>query len=79
MVGFHGFRVSVHSSVICPSVCISFIDIDDNLSKHQLIFTKLGMCFDIVELWFRIATGQISSNYDEDIYPRNAHIFISGQ
>ena len=24
----------------------------DNLSKSQLIFTKLGMCFDIVEIWF---------------------------
>ena len=23
---------------------------DDNLSKHQWIFTKLGMCIDIVEI-----------------------------
>ena len=34
---------------------------DDNLSKHQWIFTKLGMCINIVEIWFGIAYGQISS------------------
>ena len=36
---------------------------DDNLSKHQWIFTKLGMCIDIVDIWFGIANGQISSNF----------------
>ena len=36
----------------------------DNLSKCQWIFTKLGMCIDIVEIWFWIANGQISSNFD---------------
>ena len=50
---------------------------DDNLSKHQLIFTKLGMCIDIVEIWFGIANGKISSIFD-GICPRQAHIFISG-
>ena len=34
---------------------------DDNLSKHQWIFTKLGMCNDIVQIWFGIANGQMSS------------------
>ena len=38
-------RPSVHSSVVGPSVRFSFPD--DNLSKHQWIFTKLGMCIDI--------------------------------
>ena len=38
---------------------------DDNLSKRQWIFTKLGMCIDIVDIW-------IGS-------PRQAHIFISRQ
>ena len=38
-----------------PSVCFSFPD--DNLSKHQWIFTKHGMCIDIVEIWFGIANG----------------------
>ena len=33
---------------------------DDNLSKHQWIFTKLGICIDTVEVWFGIANGQIS-------------------
>ena len=51
---------------------------DDNFSKHQWIFTKLGMCIDIVEIWFGIANGQISSIFDEVICPRHAHIFVSG-
>ena len=50
---------------------------DDNLSKHQWIFTKLGMCIDIVEIWFGIANGQISSIFDRVICPRHAHIFVS--
>ena len=37
---------------------------DDNLSKHQWISTKLGVCIDIVEIWFEIANGQISSIFD---------------
>ena len=37
---------------------------DDNLSKHQWIFTKLGMCIDTLEVWFGIANGQISLNFD---------------
>ena len=41
---------------------VSFMD--DNLSKCQWIFTKLGMCIDIVEIWFGIANGQISSVSD---------------
>ena len=41
-----------------------FSFLDDNLSKHQWIFTKLGMCIDIVEIWFEIANEQISSNSD---------------
>ena len=51
---------------------------DDKLSKHQWIFTKLGMCIDIMEICFGIANGQISSNFDRVICPRHAHIFISG-
>ena len=37
----------------------SFLDI--NLSKCQSVFTKRGMCIDIVEIWLGIANGQISS------------------
>ena len=36
---------------------------DDNLSKHQWIFTKLAMCIDIVEICFGMANRQISSNF----------------
>ena len=49
---------------------------NDNLSKCQWIFTKLGMCIDIVDIWFGIANGPISSNFDGVICPRHAHIFI---
>ena len=49
---------------------------DDNLSKHQWVFTKLGMCIDIVEIWFGIANGQILSNSDGVICPRHAYILI---
>ena len=48
---------------MCPSVRFSFPD--DNLSKHQWIFTRLGMYIAIVEIWFGIANGQISSNFTE--------------
>ena len=34
-----------------------FLFPDDNLNKHQWIFTKLDMCIDIVEIWFGIANG----------------------
>ena len=51
---------------------------NDNLSKHQWIFTKLGMCIDIVDIWFGIANGQNWSIFDRVICPRHAHIFVSG-
>ena len=48
--------------VIHVSVCLSeFLFPDDNLSKCQWIFTKLGMCIEIVQIWFGITNGQISS------------------
>ena len=55
-----------------------FLFPDDNLNKHKCIFTKLGVCIDIVEIWFGIANGQISSIFDRVICPRHAHIFIFG-
>ena len=53
--------VSLHSSV-GPSVIhlsVHILFLDDSLNKHQWIFTKLGMCIDIVAIWFGIANGQI--------------------
>ena len=44
-----------------------FSFLDDNLNKHQWIFTKLGMCIDIVAIRFGIASGQISSVFDRVI------------
>ena len=51
---------------------------DDNLNKHQWIFTKLGMCIDIVEILFGIANWQISSKFDGVFCPIHAHIFVFG-
>ena len=62
---------SVHPSIY-------FLFSNDNLSKHQWIFTKLGMCIDIVEIWFGIANRQILSNFDRVICPRHDHTFVSG-
>ena len=50
---------------------------DDNLSKYQCIFTKLGICIDVVEIWFGIANGQISSTLTV-VSQRHIYIFISG-
>ena len=70
-------RPSVRPSYVRPSVHISFPE--GNLSTFQFVFTKLGMCIDIVEFWFAIANGQISSNFDGVICRRHAHIFVSGR
>ena len=55
MAGYYGFYIgrpcvcpSVRPSIVRPSVHFSFPD--DKLSKHQWIFTKLGLCIDIVEI-----------------------------
>ena len=53
---------------MCPSISpsVRFSILDVNLSKNQWIFTKLGMCIDIVEIWFGIANGQILLNFYGD-------------
>ena len=58
---FHVGRLCVHLSIFSFS--------DDNLIKHQWTFTILGMCIDIVEIWFGIAYGQISSIFNIVICP----------
>ena len=57
----------------------SYMYLDNNLSKYQWIFAKLGMCIDIVEIWFGIVNGQILSIFEGVICPRHAHIFVSIQ
>ena len=56
MAGYYGFMLDVRVSVR-PSVRILFPN--DNLSKHQWIFTKLGKCIDIVDIFLGVANGQI--------------------
>ena len=72
----HGFMLDVRVPVR-PSVRRSYVRpffVSDNLSKNQWIFTKLGMCIDIVDVLFGI-----SSNFYGVICPRHAHIFVSGR
>ena len=50
---------------------------DDNLSKYQWISVKLGMCIDIVEIWFGIANGQSSTVYEVmELSARDMPIFL---
>ena len=44
---------------------LSFLDYC--LSKYEWIFTKLGVCIDIVEFWFGVANGHILSVFDRVI------------
>ena len=55
-------------------VSLSVFSFPDNLSKDQWIFTKLGVIIDIVEIWFWIANGQISSFLTE-LSASNTSIF----
>ena len=68
-------RLSTRPSYLYPSV---FFFSDDNLSKCQWIFTKLGVCNDILKIWFGVVNGQISSIFDRVICPQYVQIFISG-
>ena len=36
-----------------------FLFPDNNFSKYQWIFTKLGLCIDIVEIWLGLLMGKI--------------------
>ena len=45
-----------------------FSFLDNSFSKYQLIFTRLSMCIDIVEIWFGIADGHISSIFNTHPY-----------
>ena len=49
---------------------------DDNFSKEQGILTKLAICINIKEIWFRIANGQISSNFYGVSSWRHTHILF---
>ena len=42
------------------------------------MITKLGICIDIVEIWFMVAIGQILSIFDSYL-PMTHPYFVSGQ
>ena len=51
---------------------------NDNFSMYERIFTKLGVCIDIVEICCGIADGQICQLFTV-ICAGHYGIFISGQ
>ena len=57
----NGQSSTMRDRVICllPSVFSGFF-FDENLSKSQGIFTKIGIWIDIIDIWFVIANRQIS-------------------
>ena len=59
---FHQFLTVIHNTSVFSLPV-------DNFRKYQWIFTKLGVCIDIVETWFEIADGQISSIFDKSYLP----------
>ena len=70
---------SIFERVICPRDRSVFSFLDDNFSKYRWIFTKLGVCIDIVEIYFGIADGLSSLIFDRVNCPRHVRIFISGR
>ena len=50
---------------------------DNKFNKYRWIFMKLGMCLDVVQIWFGIANGQISSIFDRVICQWHIHVFVS--
>ena len=65
--------LSVRQSYVRPSVR-PFFRFRVITSKHQWIFFKLGMCIDIMVIWFGIANGQISLFFTE-LSARDTPIF----
>ena len=61
----------------CETSVFSFLD--NNFSKYQWTFTRLGMCIDIVDICFGIADGQILSIFDRVICLQYICILLSGQ
>ena len=64
---------------VCPSVCRTPVPTyfhfrGDNLSKFQWIFTKLGVCIDIMEIWFGILMGKFRQFLTE-LSARDRYVF----
>ena len=78
MAGYYSItlvaHVSVRLSYVRPPV---FSILVDNLGKCQRIFTKLSVYIAVVDIWFGIAKGQISSIFDSYLpVTWRFHVFI---
>ena len=61
----------------CNTFVFSFMD--NNFSKCQWIFTKLGMCINILKICIGIANGWSLSIFDRVICPQYIYILLSRQ
>ena len=64
---------------ISASNTFVFSFMDNNFSKCQWIFTKLGMCINIVKICIGIANGWSLSIFDRVICPQYIYILLSRQ
>ena len=71
------FIQTEYSSELSACDMSIFLFMDDNFSKNQ-IFTKLGLCIDIVEIWFGLLMGKFHQ-FLTVICPQHVRIFISGR
>ena len=74
VVGFCSFTSDVHLSFVHLFV---FLFPYDNLRKYQWIFSRLGLCIDIVKIWFGLLTGKFCQFFDRVICLPHVHIFVS--
>ena len=56
-----------------------FSFLGDNFTKYQWIFTQLGVCIGIIDIYFGIANGRIFSIFDRIICLQHIHTLFSGQ
>ena len=69
VVECYSFTLIVHVST-GAFVRLSVLSFPDaNFNKYQWMFTKLGICIHILEIWFGIANGQISPIFDKLVCP----------
>ena len=66
-----GLLMGKFHQILTDYLPIFFFILGQNLSKSQGILTKLGMCIDMKEIWFRIANGQVSLMFDSVICLRH--------
>ena len=75
VLGYYGFMLDISVSVR-PSIChLSVFHFRNITSKYQWIFSKLGMCIDIVEIGFELFMGKFCQFLTE-LSARHTSVFL---